>query len=255
MRSLRKSRGGRDGDGSATAATRGTPKRATPTRPSSKQKGAKKKNINSNGSTHKTRSSTDGTAKVKAKTDALKEKEEDPQNQDPTKRLVKPPRQIDLNDDERNEEMQRILTGDDPNLHRNVCEYSYKDRCFKLAPPGPSDHMAVHFSSDGSVLHIESKDYEAQKELEDKKRGAQIETRNQEYLEEGDGREGGDDSTGSTSDSDIDGSDAASSTGEEGSTTTKSGVIATTSTKKTGPGPGPDTDIGTGTDDGKNHFN
>ena len=88
---------------------------------------------------------------------------------EPVRKLTKPEGQVELTEEERKEEIQQVLTGDDPNLPRNVCKYSYKDRCFKLDPPGQSDHMAVHYADEGSSLHVESKEYRLQKELEDQK--------------------------------------------------------------------------------------
>lgn len=146
------------------------------------------------------------------------------------KRLVKPDRQLELTEDERKEEIQRVLTGDDPNVPRNVCKYSYKDRCFKLDPPGQSDHMAVHFSSEGSSLHIDSKEYQSQKRREDKKREAEADPRKQNDAVD---KKSGDGS-----------GDVKHDNGEEGvaaGTTTGVEVAAATSS--------------TCSDDGKNQFN
>ena len=237
LRSLRKTRPGtKGGDGSSTTAsetpTSPTSKSPKPSKPptSSKKKG--KKTGNGNGATPKT-STSKAAAKVKSPPHA--EEEEDLQYQEPIKRLVKPNRQLDLTDDERMEEIQRVLTGDDPNLSRNVCKYSYKDRCFKLAPPGQSDHMAVHFSSEGTSLHIESRDYQIQKEREEKKRVAKVEAWKQEDERPSQGNEAGEIDIGGDNDG---------GTGEEGSTTSTSGITATTSTST-------DPNI----DDSKNQFN
>lgn len=85
------------------------------------------------------------------------------------KRIVKPPNQVELTPEELKEEVTRVLTGDDPNRPKNVVKYSYKDQCFKLEPPGLTDHMAIHYSAEGSSLHVESKEYKLQKEIEDRK--------------------------------------------------------------------------------------
>ena len=88
---------------------------------------------------------------------------------EPVKRIIIPDNQLSLTETELNADVSRILTGDDPNVPKNVCTFSYKERCYKLEPPGLSDHMAVHLVFDGCSLHIESKEYKAQKEMEERK--------------------------------------------------------------------------------------
>ena len=57
------------------------------------------------------------------------------------------------------EEITRILTGDDPSVPKNVCKFSFKDRCYKPDPPGQSDNMAIHFSEVGTVMHVDSDEW------------------------------------------------------------------------------------------------
>lgn len=97
------------------------------------------------------------------------------------KRIIKPVDQLDLSESELNAEISRILTGDDPNVPKNVCTFSYKEKCFKLEPPGLSDHMAVHFALDGCSLHIESSGYKEQKHYEERKR--EVEEANRKTFE------------------------------------------------------------------------
>ena len=104
---------------------------------------------------------------------------------EPVRKLTKPEGQVELTEGEHKEQIQQVLTGDDPNLPRNVCKYSYKDRCFKLDPAGQSDHTAVHYADEGSSLHVESKEYRLQKELEDQK----AEARKKKQM--GDGKDDG----------------------------------------------------------------
>jgi dynein intermediate chain 1 len=85
------------------------------------------------------------------------------------KRIIKPPNQVDLTQEELKAEITRVLTGDDPNRPKNTVKFSFKDECFKLDPPGLADHMAVHYVLDGCSLHIHSKEYKAQKQREDRK--------------------------------------------------------------------------------------
>lgn len=59
------------------------------------------------------------------------------------------------------------MTGDDPNKPKNVCKFSFKDKCYKPDPPGQGDNMAIHFSLEGSSMHVDSdecKKYLAQRE-------------------------------------------------------------------------------------------
>lgn len=89
---------------------------------------------------------------------------------EPVKRIIKPSNQVELTPDELKEEVTRVLTADDPNRPKNVVAYSFKDQCFKLEPPGLTDHMAIHYSLEGCSLYVESEEYKTQKELEDRKK-------------------------------------------------------------------------------------
>ena len=91
-------------------------------------------------------------------TTILTEKEQEPVHQGPIKRIIKPEGQIELSEKDLGEEVTRILTGDDPNVPKNVCKFSYKDKCYKPDPPGQGDNMATHFSIEGSCLHIDSEE-------------------------------------------------------------------------------------------------
>ncbi len=101
---------------------------------------------------------------------------------EPIKRIIKPDNQLDLTEEELDTEISRILTGDDPNVPKNISKFSFKERCFKLDPPGLSDHMAVHLVLDGCSLHIESKGYKEQKEMEERKR--EVEEQNRKTFEQ-----------------------------------------------------------------------
>jgi dynein intermediate chain 1, axonemal len=87
---------------------------------------------------------------------------------EPVRRFVKPKNQVQLTQEELKNEVPRILTGDDPNRPKNISTFSYKDGCFKLQPPGPSDHMAVHLIQDSASLHIDSKDYRNLNQIKEK---------------------------------------------------------------------------------------
>ena len=89
--------------------------------------------------------------------------------QEPVKKTVKPANQVQLTPEELNEEIVKVLTGDDPNVPRSISKFNFKDRCFKPDPPGQSDHMAVHFELSGCTLHVESDEYKVQRAREDAK--------------------------------------------------------------------------------------
>ena len=87
-----------------------------------------------------------------------------PQNHDeiyrePVKKFIKPENQAKLTEEELKNEIPRILTGDDPNRPKNISTFSYKDGCFKLQPPGPSDHMAVHLMQESTSILTDSKEH------------------------------------------------------------------------------------------------
>ena len=109
--------------------------------------------------------------------------------QGPVKRVLRPDNQLALTEDELKEDITRVLTGDDPNRPRNVSKFNYKDRCYKLDPPGQSDHMAVHFSIEGCSLHLDSKEYQRMKEQEEKRKEEEEEMR--KSLRQNDGVENG----------------------------------------------------------------
>ena len=173
-------------------------------------------------------------SKSKSKSNALNS-EEDKKPTEPVRKLHKPEGQVTLTEEERKEEIQQVLTGDDPNVPRNACKYSYKDQCFKPDPPGQGDHMAVHFIDEGSSLHVESKEYRIQKDQEELKAEAR---RTRNMADSGGSKTGsgqGDDGKDSGA-SDSDGKEDQDGIGE-----TKTSTDTTTTT--------------TIVDDGKNQFN
>lgn len=96
--------------------------------------------------------------------------EEEDFYREPVKRIVRPPNQLDLTDEQLNEEITRVITANDPNIPNNVTKYNYKDRSFKQDPEGPMDHLAFHLQIDGCALHKESEDAKAQESLEESKK-------------------------------------------------------------------------------------
>lgn len=166
------------------------------------------------------------------KSDALNS-EDDNKPTEPVRKLLKPEGQVNLTEEERKEEIQQVLTGDDPNVPRNACKYSYKDGCFKPDPPGQSDHVAVHFFDEGSSLHVESKEYRIQKDQEEQKAEAR---RTRHMADNGGSSTGsgnGDDGKDSGA-SDSDGQEDQDGNGETKTSTTTSNTFV---------------------EDGKNQFN
>ncbi|KAL7537747.1 hypothetical protein ACHAXR_008038 [Thalassiosira sp. AJA248-18] len=92
------------------------------------------------------------------------------QIQEPIRRFIKPENQLELSEQELEEDVTRILTGDDPNKPKNVCKFSFKDKCYKPDPPGQGDNMAIHFSTEGSSMHVDSDECKKYREREAKLR-------------------------------------------------------------------------------------
>ncbi|KAG5177794.1 putative dynein intermediate chain [Tribonema minus] len=90
--------------------------------------------------------------------------------QEPVRQIIKPLNQLDLSEAELREEHTRVLTATDPNVPNNVTKYNYKDRMYKIDPPGPGDHLAVHFSMDGCLLFRELDEAKQQLAYMEKKR-------------------------------------------------------------------------------------
>mmetsp|Transcript_32575 Transcript_32575/g.68390 ORF Transcript_32575/g.68390 Transcript_32575/m.68390 type:complete len:722 (-) Transcript_32575:752-2917(-) len=109
-------------------------------------------------------------AKKKKKKPKDPEQDQSAQIQEPVRRVVKPDNQLELSEKELEEDVTRILTGDDPNKPKNICKFSFKDKCFKPDPPGQGDNMAIHFSLEGSNMHVDSDEYKKYREREAKLR-------------------------------------------------------------------------------------
>ena len=79
--------------------------------------------------------------------------------QEPEKRIVRPAEQLNLTEAELKEEITRCLTGDNPNIPKNITKYNYQKREYRPDPPGANEHMAVQFKIEGCSLHHESPEY------------------------------------------------------------------------------------------------
>jgi hypothetical protein len=59
---------------------------------------------------------------------------------------------VELSDVERKEEITRVLTATDPNLPKNLTKYNYREKAYKIDPPGPGEQLAIHFEMNGCVI-------------------------------------------------------------------------------------------------------
>lgn len=84
-------------------------------------------------------------------------------------KLVVPADQIKLTAKQLDEDVTRSLTASDPNFPTNLVVYNFKEREYQPLPPGPYDSCVFHFSLDGSVVHAESDEGQAQLEWEKQK--------------------------------------------------------------------------------------
>lgn len=54
----------------------------------------------------------------------------------------------------------------------NISKYNYKDHMYKVDPPGPGDHLAMHLAIDGWALFREGDEAKLQAAAEEKKKAA-----------------------------------------------------------------------------------
>ena len=71
----------------------------------------------------------------------------------PRKGPIKPENQQKLTEAELNEDITRILKAINPHAPQNIVRYSFKDNCYK---PVVVEQVAVHFVSEGSLIHKDS---------------------------------------------------------------------------------------------------
>jgi dynein intermediate chain 1 len=90
---------------------------------------------------------------------------------------VIPENQLKLSEAELKEEFSRVLTGNDPNVPNNITKYNYKERTYKVDPPGPGDHLFLHLIADGSMIHKDSEDAKTQAAFDQKKAEEEREAR------------------------------------------------------------------------------
>lgn len=76
--------------------------------------------------------------------------------------MLKPPTQVELSEKDRKDEVTRVLTASDPNIPNNVTKYNYKEKVFKVDPPGAGEELCIHFEMNGCVIHRESQEAKEQ---------------------------------------------------------------------------------------------
>lgn len=87
----------------------------------------------------------------------------------PETKVEVPKDQLQLTEQELDEDVSKALTATDPNVAANHVVFHWKDFEYKNVPPGPSDHVFVHFAMDGCILHTDTDEARQQKqEAEDK---------------------------------------------------------------------------------------
>uniref|UniRef100_K3X8Q8 Uncharacterized protein n=1 Tax=Globisporangium ultimum (strain ATCC 200006 / CBS 805.95 / DAOM BR144) TaxID=431595 RepID=K3X8Q8_GLOUD len=96
---------------------------------------------------------------------------------EPVKKVVIPENQLKLSEAELKEEFSRVLTANDPNVPNNITKYNYKERTYKVDPPGPGDHLYVHLCADGSMIHKDSEDAKTQAAFDQKRAEEEKEAR------------------------------------------------------------------------------
>ncbi|TMW68544.1 hypothetical protein Poli38472_006012 [Pythium oligandrum] len=125
--------------------------------------------------------SGDGADKDHARSDAQGGSNPDGDDVDaynePVKKIVIPDNQLKLSEAELREEFSRVLTANDPNVPNNITKYNYKERTYKVDPPGPGDHLYVHLWADGSMIHKESEDAKTQAAFDQKRAEEEREAR------------------------------------------------------------------------------
>lgn len=57
----------------------------------------------------------------------------------------------------------------------NIIKFNYKDRTYKVDPPGPDDHLAMHLSIDGCALFREGEEAKLQAAEAENKKAAEEE--------------------------------------------------------------------------------
>lgn len=78
--------------------------------------------------------------------------------------LQKPPDQLELTDQEKNKEHTRILTATNPHAPDNIVRFAFKEAEFKQT--AAVDQLAVHFSLNGNLIHVDGDEARRQKAKE-----------------------------------------------------------------------------------------
>ena len=80
--------------------------------------------------------------------------------EEPTREIVKPDNQLDLNEDQLNEEVMKMLQAKNPNAPKNIVCFNFKEKEYKALPL--VDQMTIHYAYDGYLLHKSSDEAKTQ---------------------------------------------------------------------------------------------
>ena len=84
--------------------------------------------------------------------------------------LQRPPDQLELTEQELKKEHTRILTATNPHAPDNIVRFSFKEAEFRQT--AAVDQLAVHFSLNGNLIHVESDEARRQNARLEAKRNA-----------------------------------------------------------------------------------
>mmetsp|Transcript_19067 Transcript_19067/g.26758 ORF Transcript_19067/g.26758 Transcript_19067/m.26758 type:complete len:278 (-) Transcript_19067:1709-2542(-) len=83
----------------------------------------------------------------------------------PVEKHIKPDTQIDLTEEQKDEVFTKTINAADPNVATSITRYDYEVGEYKIDTA--VDHMAVHFSMIGDLIHIDSEEARLQIEMEE----------------------------------------------------------------------------------------
>ena len=82
------------------------------------------------------------------------------------RKVVKPPNQLELTEEELNQEILTVLKSTNPQAPKSIVRYDFHEQCFK--PEAMVDQFVIHCRTDGWLLHKDSE--EGKQQLEAKKK-------------------------------------------------------------------------------------
>ena len=86
------------------------------------------------------------------------------------RKVVKPPNQLDLTEEELSTEILTVLKSANPQAPKSIVRYDFNEQCFK--PEAMVDQFTIHYRTDGWLLHKESEEGKQQIEAKKKEEAA-----------------------------------------------------------------------------------